>query len=136
MGCPLGSVSEADWHVIDAPVSRHYREATPPMSPVVYKSVQIGPDTTVPGYFTIIDPVLPASGEDWEVLDEGYDLASAYYATTALAPGKCVLRICTNMQVFLDQIYLAPAEDSVGTVTPLDVSRADLAARGFMQVCF
>jgi hypothetical protein len=90
---PLGSVSDADWQVIDAPVSRHYREATPPMSPVVYKSVQIGPDITVPGYYTIIDPVLPASGEDWEVLDEGYDLASAYFDTTALSPGKYELKM-------------------------------------------
>jgi len=90
---PLGSLSDADWQVIDAPVSRHYREATPPMSPVVYKSVQIGPDTTVPGYYTIIDPVLPASGEDWEVLDEGYDLASAYFDTTALTPGKYELKL-------------------------------------------
>ena len=90
---PLGSVSEADWQVIDAPVSRHYREATPPMSPVVYKSVQIGPDVTVPGYYTIIDPVLPASGEDWEVLDEGYDLASAYFNTTMLTPGKYELKM-------------------------------------------
>jgi tetratricopeptide (TPR) repeat protein len=45
------------------------------------------------------------------------------------------LRISTNMQVFWDQVYLAKAEDaeSVGKVTTLDVSRADLAARGFMQ---
>lgn len=96
---PLGSVSEADWQVIDAPVSRHYRETTPPMSPVVYKSVQIGPDITVPGYFTIIDPVLPASGEDFEVLDEGYDLASAYFNTTVLADGKYELKMELFRQV-------------------------------------
>jgi len=94
----LGSVSEADWTVMNdilagRTVSRHYRETTPPMSPVVYKSVQIGPDITVPGYFTIIDPVLPASGEDWEVLDESYDLASAYFATTVLTPGKYELKM-------------------------------------------
>ncbi len=90
---PLGSVSAADWKVIDAPVSRHYRETTPPLSPVIYKSVQIGPDTTVPGYYTIIDPVLPAGGEDWEVLDEGFDLASAFFNTTALTPGKYELKM-------------------------------------------
>jgi hypothetical protein len=90
---PLGSVSEDDWQVIDAPVSRHYREATAPGDPVVYKSVQIGPDTTVPGYYTIIDPVLPAGGEDWEVLDEGFDLASAYFLTGSLAPGKYELKL-------------------------------------------
>ena len=45
------------------------------------------------------------------------------------------LRISTNMQVYWDQIYLARAEDAnaVGKVTTLGVSRADLAARGFMQ---
>lgn len=95
---PLGSVSDADWAVMDdiqagRTVSRHYRETTPPMSPVVYKSVQIGPDTTVPGYYTIIDPDLPAGGEDWEVLDEGYDLASAYFNTTLLADGKYELKM-------------------------------------------
>ena len=39
------------------------------------------------------------------------------------------------MQVYWDQIYLAQAEDAenVGTVTALDVARADLANRGFMQ---
>jgi hypothetical protein len=63
------------------------------MSPVVYKSLQIGPDTTVTGSFTIIDPDLPAGGEDWEVLDEGYDLASAYFNTAALAPGKYELKL-------------------------------------------
>jgi Tfp pilus assembly protein PilF len=45
------------------------------------------------------------------------------------------LRIATNMQVYWDQIYLAPADDvgTVGKVTTLDVARADLAVRGFMQ---
>lgn len=45
------------------------------------------------------------------------------------------LRISTNMQVYWDQIYLSQAEDAekVGKVTTLTVSRADLAARGFMQ---
>lgn len=90
---PLGSVSEDDWQVVDAPVSRHYRETTAPGDPVVYKSVQIGPDTTVPGYHVVIDPALPAGGEDWEVLDEGFDLASAYLDTTALAAGKHELKL-------------------------------------------
>jgi hypothetical protein len=95
---PLGSVSESDWTVMDdilagRTVARHYREATPPMSPVTYKSVQIGPDTTVSGFYTVIDPVLPVSGEDWEVLDEGFDLASAYFNTTVLADGKYELKM-------------------------------------------
>ena len=49
--------------------------------------------------------------------------------------GKTTLRLRTNMQVYWDQIYLAPAEaaGSVGRVTSLDVAGANLAARGFMQ---
>lgn len=45
------------------------------------------------------------------------------------------LRISTNMQVYWDQVTLAQAEDAnaVGKVTTLDVTRADLANRGFMQ---
>lgn len=89
----LGSVSEADWAVIDTPVARHYREATPPLSPTIYKSLQIGPDTSVPGYYTQIDPALPAGGEDWEILDEGYDLASAYCNTDGLTAGKYELKL-------------------------------------------
>ncbi len=53
-------------------------------------------------------------------------------------PGKCVLRIRTNMQVYWDQIYLAQAEDMAATskVTPLEVASADIAYRGFMQEVF
>ncbi len=89
---PLGSVDENDWKVLDdiqagRTVSRHYRETSGPGDPVVYKSVQIGPDTAAPGgYYTLIDPVLPANGEDWEVLDESYDLASAYFNTHLNTP--------------------------------------------------
>ncbi len=44
------------------------------------------------------------------------------------------LRISTNMRVYWDQIHAAQADDAaVGTVTALDVARATLAARGFMQ---
>lgn len=90
---PLGSMSEDDWAVIDAPVSRHYRETTPPGAPVVYKSLQIGPAPGVAGYFVEIDPALPAGGEDWEILDEGFDLASAFLSTEGLAPGKYELKL-------------------------------------------
>src|SRR5438093_1498266 len=51
------------------------------------------------------------------------------------APGKCVLRIRTNMQIYWDQISLAQAEDLgvMAKVTPLDPASADLAYRGFIQ---
>lgn len=90
---PLGSVDEGDWQVIEAPVSRHYREISAPGDPVVYKSVPIAPDPAVPGYFAIIDPDLPPNAEDWEVLDESFDLASTYWNTTLLAPGKYELKL-------------------------------------------
>jgi hypothetical protein len=89
----LGSVSDADWVAIDAPVARHYREVTPPGAPVIYKSHPIGPVPGVSGYFFEIDPDLPAGGDDWEILDESYDLASAYWDTTGLAPGKYELKL-------------------------------------------
>lgn len=90
---PLGSTDEGDWQVIEALVSRHYRETTPPGDPVVYKWVQIGPAAGVLGYYVEIEPSLPAGGEEWEVLDEGYDLASTYWDTRLLAPGKYELKL-------------------------------------------
>lgn len=90
---PLGSTDDADWREIDTPVSRHYRVDTPPGDPTVYSSVQIGPDTALTGFYTVIDPALPANGEDWEVLDEWYDLASAYLDTTLLPDGKHELKL-------------------------------------------
>jgi hypothetical protein len=82
------------WIIIDAPVSRHYRELTPPGDPVIYKSVQIAPDTSIAGsYYAIANPSLPPGGEKFEVLDEGYDLASAYLDTTVLAPTKYELKL-------------------------------------------
>ena len=81
----LPSVSEADWRVLDARVARHYRELSPPGAPVVYKDALVGPDDTITGgYFFKIRPALPSGGEDWEVLDERFDLASAYFETGIL----------------------------------------------------
>ncbi|MFM9828988.1 MAG: hypothetical protein ACKVOB_09645 [Sphingomonas sp.] len=90
----LGSVLESDWIAIHADVLRHYREIPAgPMAPTVYKSARVGPDLTIAGgYYFEIDPALPAGGDDWEVLDEGYDLASAYLDTTGLL-GKYELKL-------------------------------------------
>jgi hypothetical protein len=75
-----------------------------------------------------------AKADKWvTVCDLGFPAGLPRVMTRELpaAPtGK--LRIRTNMQVFWDDIYLAPASDPE-TVTTLDVTRADLAARGFMQ---
>ena len=90
---PLGSVDEDDWQALDTEVRRHYRETTPPGDPPIYKSVKVGPDEALSGYMFKIKPVLPANGEEFVVLDEGYDLASAYLNTTTLAPGKYELKL-------------------------------------------
>ena len=82
----FGSTDDTDWKPIDAEVRRHYRVATAPGDPVKYSSVKVGPDAD--GLFEI-EPTLPADGEDWEVLDERYDLASAHFDSRAAewAPG-------------------------------------------------
>lgn len=80
----LGSVLESEWKVLEREVSRHYEETTPPGAPVVYKSVLVGPDPATSGLFFKIRPELSAGSEGWEVLDERYDLASAYFDTASL----------------------------------------------------
>ena len=92
---PLGSTSEADWIAISAQVTRHYKEIPAgPLAPSIYKSVLVGPDPAVAGgYFFQVDPALPAGGEDWEVLDERTDLASAHWDTTGLGDGKYELKL-------------------------------------------
>lgn len=84
----------------------------------------------------VLEQLDPASGK-WEVVcDLGFPAGLPRVMTRALPPLKSgKLRISTNMQVYWDQIYLAPAADATaaGKVTSLDVSRAGLAARGFMQ---
>lgn len=88
---PLGSAG--DWTAIAAPVFRHYREASPPGVPPIYKSKKIGPVEGVTGYFFEIDPDLPDGGEDWEEFDGFFDLASAYWDTAPLAAGKYELKL-------------------------------------------
>ena len=80
----LASTNDNDWRVIDAPILRHYRETSLPLSPVIYKSEKIAPAPGITGYYALIDPILPVNGEEWEVLDESFDLASAYFDTTTL----------------------------------------------------
>ena len=91
---PLGSTSDADWIAIQADVRRHYREIpASSTAPTIYKSALVGPDPSISGgYFFQVTPALPAGGEDWESLDESYDLASAYWDTTGLL-GKYELKL-------------------------------------------
>ncbi len=79
----LGSVGS--WTVIDAPVSRHYLKNTVPPAPPEYGYILISTGSAT-DYYVEIEPALPADGDDWEILDESYDLASAYWATTPLDP--------------------------------------------------
>lgn len=77
--------STGSWTVIDAPVNRHYKKTSVPPAPPEYGYVPIS-SGSANDYYVEIDTALPADGVDWEVLDEGYDLASAYWTTTPLDP--------------------------------------------------
>ena len=92
---PLGSVLESDWISLTDDVFRHYKEVPAgPLAPTIYKSARVGPDPAISGgHFFEVEPALPAGGEDWEVLDEGYDLASAYWNTTLVPDGKYELKL-------------------------------------------
>ena len=96
----------------------------------------------------LLTPVLEQRGDDgtWHRLGElgfpaGLPRVMTREVTGLLRPAKrCVLRIRTNMQVYWDQVYLAPlaenpAPDKPGKVrvTPLGVAGADLRHRGFMK---
>ena len=96
----LGSVSDSDWKVLDRPVNRHYEEPTPPFSPPIYKSAIIGPDPAVIGLYFKIRPDLPAGVLDPEVLDERYDLASAYFDTHLLPDAEQGIKYELKLELF------------------------------------
>ncbi|HET6943499.1 MAG TPA: hypothetical protein VFH89_15205 [Sphingomicrobium sp.] len=91
----LGSTDENDWDPLPTDVHRHYREfLAAPGDPPTYKSVLVGPDPAFVGeYLFLIEPVLPAGGEDWESLDDHYDHASAYWNTAGPDLGKYELKL-------------------------------------------
>jgi len=80
---------------------------------------------------------LDASGKWVHVCDLGFPAGLPRVMTRELPAnfrgGK--LRISTNMQVYWDQIYLSRADDAekVGKIRTLNITHANLAARGFMQ---
>ncbi len=83
---------------------------------------------------------LAPDGKTWESLGElGFPAGLPRVMTRELPGfqpnGKCILRIRTNMQVYWDQVTLAPIEETAATVkvTSLPPVRATLANRGFMQ---
>lgn len=81
--------STGSWDVIEAPVFRRYYENLSDS----FKPLQIGPDPdpTISGYYCIIDPQAPG-GADIEYSNKD-DLASAYFATAGLTPGKYELKL-------------------------------------------
>jgi Tfp pilus assembly protein PilF len=90
----------------------------------------------------MVTPVLEKRGGDgeWHALGEiGFPAGLPRVMTVpvrGLAGEKlCRLRIRTNLQIYWDQIYLAPAEEGGGRprVRGLEVERATLAHRGFMR---
>jgi Tfp pilus assembly protein PilF len=100
------------------------------------ESIYAAERAEVPLQFPVLER-LAADGKTWEPLgDLGFPAGLPRVMTRPLPdlkPGPCTLRIRTNMQVYFDQVYLAPAEDIGLKVHPLDVTKADLAARGFIQ---
>jgi hypothetical protein len=85
-------------------------------------------------------PVLERQTADgkWEAVAELGFPAGLPKVMTREVPGLAGakglrLRIRTNLRVYWDQVYLAPAADALPVATPLPVARAALAHRGFMQ---
>ncbi len=119
----FGQLPKADrWHLVLAGWTEY------PYPESMYAATRAG--------IALQPPVLEqfdAKAEKWNtVCDLGFPAGLPRVMTRELpaAPtGK--LRIRTNMQVYWDEVYLAPAEDA--TAVTLDVKRADLAARGFMK---
>lgn len=88
----LDAAPDDPWTPIRARVARHYRKRGLRLNPVEYGVVEVGPDAD--GLF-LIDPLLPTDGEDWEVLSEHFDLASAHFdtCTPEVWAGRFVLKL-------------------------------------------
>ncbi len=101
-----------------------------------------------------VPPVLERLGDDgkWRPVAEvgfpaGLPRVMTFEVTGKLGGPKCVVRLRTNLNVYWDQIFVAPVEERVPyaaagetartfgpvSVTPLEVSAATLASRGYVQ---
>jgi hypothetical protein len=87
-------------------------------------------------------PVLERLGPDgrWQKVCEagfpaGMPRTMTLDVTGKLSGPSCVVRLRTNMQVFWDQVFVAPCVDKSGTVraTCLEVDKVRLSLRGCMQ---
>jgi Tfp pilus assembly protein PilF len=117
------------WHLVLAGWTEY------PYPESIYAAERAG----VPLQFPVLER-LAADGKTWEPLgDLGFPAGLPRVMIRPLPdlkPGPCTLRVRTNMQVYFDQVYLALAEDVGMKLHTLDVAKADLAARGFIQeVC-
>lgn len=102
----------------------------------------------------VLPPTLERRGADgkWQPLGEvgfpaGLPRLMTYEITGQVGAGRCLLRLRTNLQVYWDQVFVAPLVERVAPqvlkagshsfkgfrATPLEVSRASLVARGCMQ---
>jgi hypothetical protein len=115
-----------NWHLVIAGWTEY------PYPESIYAAERAG----VPLQYPVLER-LTADGKTWQPLgDLGFPAGLPRVMTRPLPdlkPGPCTLRIRTNMQVYFDQVYLAPAGDVGLKVHQLDVATADLAARGFIQ---
>jgi hypothetical protein len=117
------------WHLVLASWTEY------PYPESIYAAERAG----IPLQFPVLER-LGADGKTWELIgDLGFPAGLPRVMTrplTDLKPGPCTLRIRSNMQVYWDQVYLAPAIDAGIRVHSLDVAKADLAMRGFMQLIY
>ncbi len=88
----------------------------------------------------MISPVLEKLGPDgkWTAIDDlgfpaGLPRVMTKDVTGLLAGFSGKLRIRTNMQIYWDQIFLAPVSPTESKTTDLGVASASLAVRGFMR---
>jgi hypothetical protein len=88
----------------------------------------------------MVPPVLEQLGPDgkWTAVDDlgfpaGLPRVMTKDVTGLLAGCTGKLRIRTNLQIYWDQIFLAPISPTESKITDLGVSNASLAVRGFMR---
>jgi hypothetical protein len=89
----------------------------------------------------LVTPVLERRGDDgrWHtVISEagfpaGLPRMILLDVTGKLGGKGCVLRLRTNMQIFWDQVFVAPVLENEFRATPLEVSKAILEERGCMK---
>lgn len=107
------------WKVMSREVTRHYRQGT------TYVPEKMGPfPTPLPDAFKIQPADPPAGGEEWIVLDEREDLATAHFETTKL-PGTPASNATDDLAAGLYEIKLE-LFDTGGNLVDLTAQGIDL----------